>query len=104
MKKILVVVVLVCSSILVGCGNKSNEYEELMRSHATTFYNNYLKGNEGLKETTVSIANLKDANEQVQAGFDLSGLEKCSDDSYVELVIDENTKDVQDVKFFLQCE
>ena len=53
---------------------------------------------------TISIQQLKDANEQVQAGFDLTSLEKCTDDSYVELVIDEATKDVQDVKFFLQCE
>lgn len=104
MKKALIVTVLTCSLILiVGCGNQS-KYEETMREYATTFYNNYQKGNEGLTNPTISIQQLKDANEQVQAGFDLTELEKCSDDSYVELVIDETTKDVQDVKFFLQCD
>ena len=103
MKKVIVLTILACSLILVGCDNQS-EYEEIMRDYATTFYNNYQKGSEGLTTPTISIQQLKDANEQVQAGFDLTGLEKCTDDSYVELVIDENTKDVQDVKFFLQCE
>ena len=104
MKKILAIMVLASSLLLVGCGDQS-KYEDTMKDYATTFYNNYLKGNEGLPNPyQVSIQQLKDANEQVQAGFDLTPLEKCTDDSYVELVLDENTKDVQDVKFFLQCE
>ena len=75
-----------------------------MKEYATTFYNNYQKGSEGLTNPTVSIKQLKDANEQVQASFDLTKIEKCSDDSYVELIIDETTKDVKDVKYFLQCD
>lgn len=75
MKKVLVLTILACSLILVGCDNQS-EYEEIMRDYATTFYNNYQKGSEGLTTPTISIQQLKDANEQVQAGFDLTGLEK----------------------------
>ena len=104
MKKTLIITFLIGSLLFVGgCGSQS-KYEETMREYATTFYNNYQKGSEGLTTPTISIQQLKDANEQVQAGFDLTSLEKCTDDSYVELVIDEATKDVQDVKFFLQCE
>lgn len=103
MKNLLVLTILSCSLILVGCNNQ-NKYEEIMRDYATTFYNNYLKENEGVTSPIISIQQLKEANDQVQAGFDLTGLEKCSDSSYVELIIDENTRDVQDVRFFLQCE
>ncbi len=102
MKKTLLIAVL-CSFFLVGCG-KQNEYEEAMREYATTFYNNYQKGSEGLDIPTISIKQLKEANEAIGANFDLSRLEKCSDESYVELIIDENSKDVKDVKFFLQCD
>ncbi len=103
MKKILIITALACSLVLVGCGSQE-KYEEVMKEYATTFYNNYQKGSEGLTNPTVSIKQLKDANEQVQASFDLTKIEKCSDDSYVELIIDETTKDVKDVKYFLQCD
>ena len=87
---------------LVGCNNQE-KYEEAMRDYATSFYNNYQKGSVGLTNPTISITQLKEANEQVQANYDLSRLEGCEDKSYVELIIDEETQDIKEIKYFLQC-
>ncbi len=101
MKKLLLV--LVTLTFLVGCNNQK-DYEKAMKDNATSFYNNYQKGQEGLTNPTISIKQLKEANEYVDANYDLSKLEKCTDDSYVELIIDQDTKEVTDVKYFMQCE
>ena len=101
MKKTLLV--LVALTFLIGCNNQK-KYEETMKENATAFYNDYQKGQEGLTNPTISIKQLKEANEYVDANYDLSKLEKCTDESYIELIIDQNTKEVTDVKYFMQCE
>lgn len=100
MKKILLV--LVGLVFLVGC-NSQSKYEETMKDYATQFYNAHQKGQEGLTNPTVSIKQLKEAIEAVGDEYDLTKLEKCTDESYVELIIDETTKDVTDVKYYLEC-
>lgn len=100
MKKVLLV--LIGLVFLVGC-NSQSKYEETMKDYATQFYNAHQKGQEGLTNPTVSIKQLKEAIEAVGDEYDLTKLEKCTDDSYVELIIDETTKDVTDVKYYLEC-
>ena len=100
MEKILLV--LVGLVFLVGC-NSQSKYEETMKEYATQFYNAHQKGQEGLTNPTVSIKQLKEAIEAVGDEYDLTKLKKCTDDSYVELIIDETTKDVTDVKYYLEC-
>lgn len=103
MKKILIFSLLTCSLFLIGCSAK-NEYEEAMEKYATDFYNSSVKGNEGISNPySISISQLKNANEQIQAGYDLTSLESCTDDSYIEISFDENTKEIQEYKFYLQC-
>ncbi len=100
MKKVLLV--LIGLVFLVGCSSQ-RKYEETMKEYATQFYNAHQKGQEGLTNPTVSIKQLKEAIEAVGDEYDLTKLEKCTDDSYVELIIDETTKDVTDVKYYLEC-
>ena len=100
MKKVLLV--LIGLVFLVGCSSQS-KYEETMKEYATQFYNAHQKDQEGLTNPTVSIKQLKEAIEAVGDEYDLTKLEKCTDDSYVELIIDETTKDVTDVKYYLEC-
>lgn len=100
MKKALLILVIMI--FLVGC-NSQGKYEEAMKNYATKFYNDHQKGQEGLTNPTVSIKQLKDAVEAVGDDYDLTKLEKCTDDSYVELIIDETTKDVKDIKYYLEC-
>ena len=103
MKKFVVILLVACSGFLfTGCNNQS-KYEEIMKEYATRFYNEHQKGQEGLTNPTISIKQLKEAIEIVGDDYDLTKLEKCTDESYVELVIDENTKDVKDVKYYLEC-
>ena len=101
MKKILLVLVML--SFLVGC-NSQKKYEEAMKEKAISFYNEYQKGQEGLTNPTISITQLKEANELKNANYDLSKLEKCKDESYIELIINQDTKEVTDVKYYMQCE
>lgn len=101
MKKLLLV--LVTLTLLVGCSNQK-EYEKAMKENATLFYNEYQKGQQGLTNPTISIKQLKDANEYVDANYDLSKLEECKDESYVELIIDQDTKEVTGAKYYMQCE
>ena len=100
MRKILII--LVGAVFLVGCGSNA-KYEATMKEYAIQFYNEHQKGQEGLTNPTISIKQLKEAIEKVGDSYDLDKLKKCTDDSYVELIIDETTKDVKDVKYFLQC-
>ena len=94
MNKFLVLLLLPSLILLSGCNNQK-KYEEAMSEYATAFYND---------NPTISITQLKEANELVQANYDLSRLEGCEDQSYVELVIDEQTQDIKEIKYFLQCE
>ena len=103
MNKFLSLIFMFSLVLLVGCDNQE-KYEEAMSEYATTFYNDYQKGSIGLTNPTISITQLKEANEMVQANYDLSRLEGCKDQSYVELIIDEETQDVKEIKYFLQCE
>ncbi len=100
MKKILLV--LASLVFLVGCNNQK-KYEEAMKEYATQFYNAHQKGQEGLTNPTISIKQLKEAVELVGDDYDLTKLEKCTEDSYVELIIDDTTKDVKEVKYYLEC-
>lgn len=105
MKKVLTISFMVCALILVaGCGNKTSKYEETMKEYATTFYNLHQKGDMSQTNPSVSIAQLKNAIEVIGDEYDMSKLEKCKDESYVELIIDETTRDVKDVKYHLECE
>lgn len=97
------ILILVTLIFLVGCGSQK-KYEAAMKEYATKFYNDYQKGQEGLTNPTISIKQLKEAIDVVGASYDMSKLEKCSEESYVELIIDDTTKDVKEVKYYLQCE
>lgn len=109
MKKVLTISFMVCALVLVaGCGNKTSKYEETMKEYATTFYNLHQKGDVSQTNPTVSITQLKNVMEVLGTengdNYDMSKLSKCKDESYVELIIDEATRDVKDVKYHLECE
>ena len=101
MKKILFISIIVI--LFTGC-NKQEKYEEAMKFNAVSFYNEYQKNQTGLTNPTISIKQLKDANQYVNANFDLIKLKKCSDESYVELIINQNNGEIIDTKFYMNCE
>lgn len=105
MKKVLISAVLVCGLLMfTGCGEeKTNKYEETMKEYAISYYNAHQKGTEGLTSTNVSIAKLKDAIAKVGDNYDMSKLSACTDDSYVELIINQTTNDVDSVNYHMNC-
>lgn len=107
MKKILITSLLICALFVVGCGNKTNAKEEAMKEYATKFYELHQKGTVGLTNPTISITQLKTAMEQLgtQYGddYDLTKLKGCTDDSYVELKIND-AKEVTEVVYHMTCE
>lgn len=105
MKKIFAVSLVLCGLfVFTGCGDKKSDYENTMKEYATTFYNTVLKGTEGLTSYPVSVAKLKDAVEKKRVNLDMSKLEKCTDDSYVELIINQTNNEVENVNFHMTCE
>ena len=103
MKKLLITSLLVCALFFVGCGNKTSAKEEAMKGYATTFYELHQKGTEGLTTPTVSIAQLKEAVTLVGDTYDMTKLDGCTDDSYVELKIND-AKEVTEVVYHMTCE
>ena len=103
MKKILITSLLVCALFTVGCGSKTNAKEEAMKEYATKFYELHQKGDNGLTEPKVSIAQLKDGIAQAGDTYDMTKLEGCTDESYVELKVNE-AKEVTDVVYHMTCE
>lgn len=98
MKKLFLILIIL---ILVGCNN--NKYEKTMEEYSQTFYNLHIKGQKRNQIVTISIADLKEANEVVGDDYDLKKLKKCQDDSYVELEIDENFE-IKNIKYNLKCD
>lgn len=105
MKRALTVSVVLCGLLMfVGCEEtKTNKYEETMKEYAISYYNAHQKGTEGTTTVPVSIAKLKDAIEKVGDTYDMSKLEACTDDSYVELIINPTTNDVDSVNYYMNC-
>lgn len=99
MKKLLFIS---CALLLIGCSNQK-QYENTMKEYAIQFYNSYQSGQPGYTNPTISIKQLKEANELDDANFDLSKLDKCTDESYVELVLNEQNNEIEDIKYFLEC-
>lgn len=105
MKKILVISLTLCGLfVFTGCGDKEAKYEKTMREYATNYYNAVLKGTEGLTSYPVSVAKLKDAVAKKIVNFDMSKLSKCTDESYVELIINQTNNEVDSVNFHMSCE
>lgn len=103
MKKVLIVSFLILSILVVGCGNKQKEYEKVMKEYAKEHYEKYMSGWSGVDVAQVSISLLKNANEQINANYDLSKLEKCTDESYVNIILNKETKKIENFEFHLDC-
>lgn len=104
MKKIFAISLVLCGLFtFTGCGNKTSKYEEIMKEYATNYYNEVLKGTEGLTSYSISVAKLKDAVEKKRVNFDMNKLSGCTDDSYVELIINQTNNEVETVNFHMSC-
>jgi len=100
MKKILIILV-VGIFLLVGCGNKEEKYKEILRDYAQTYYNEYMSGVDNQIQAEITLGMLKVANEYNDE-FDLSKLDKCSDDTTIILNLDEQ-KNIVSYEFELKC-
>lgn len=98
-KKILIL--FVCLFLLTGCVSKEKERNKVMGTYAKDYYKKFAYDN-GIDIPRVEIKNLKAANEQLNAGYDLKRLETCTDSSYVDLKLDEN-KEVKEIIYRLNC-
>lgn len=102
MKKLMFVSLLICTIFIFGCTSKTEKREAAMKEYATKFYELHQKGDNGLTNPTVSIARLKEANELNNDGYDMDALKGCTDDSYVELQIND-AKEITGVTYHLDC-
>ena len=106
MKKILTISMVLGLLVFAGCeGGKqqANKYEETMKEYAISYYNAHLKGTEGLTSTQITVGQLKDAITKIGDNYDMSKLESCTDDSYVELIINQTNNGVDSVNYHMNC-
>ena len=113
MKKVLLLMVFVLI-FAVGCGKKeeTNNYESLMLAQAKKYFElngkqlyEDLRGdktNVNLGEYFVTIKELKNASNYGQS-FDLTGLEKCSEETTMKMMIDSETLEVSKHEFINKC-
>jgi hypothetical protein len=108
MKKLLLLV-FVLGFLLVGCTKKevAVDYEKIMKDYGQEYFDRYIVPYpdyaKSLDVFTVSYASLKNANEKVNAQFDLSQLKDCSDDTRVEMAIDKETTTVTNYEYYIEC-
>ena len=88
--------------VMTGCDVFASK-EDVMKEYAIDLYENHLKGYD-VSNQKITIADLKKAVDSVGKDYDMKKLEKCTDESYAELIIDTNTKEVTNVNFNLECE
>lgn len=101
MKKILFC--FICLFCFTGCDTKEEfDYEKEFETLATSYYSEYQRGM-GLDIALVTLQDLKVANETMGANFNLSNLEKCSDDSSVKIYLKSGTMQIEKYEFDLKC-
>ena len=106
MKKIMSLTIAVLLLLTVtGCkdNTKKETKEDIMKQYASTFYNAHVKGTQGLTNLKVTIKQLKDSAGRVSETYDMTKLEGCTDESYVELTIDPTTSEISNYAFYMNC-
>lgn len=86
--------------LLTGCGQQEKQQKEQLEIASRAYYETY-----GIQydvdEYTVTLKQLVKANKELKQNYDLSKVEKCSDDTKVSLTI--KNKKVQKVEIKLNC-
>ena len=104
MKRILMTSLVLCGLLLfTGCGEKKlNSYEKTMQEYATNYYNSALKGTEGMTSTKITVKQLRNAP-TAYFNYDMTKLESCTEDSYVELSINTTDNSIASINYHMEC-
>ena len=110
MKKIIGIIVVIVIIVVVALGvffvynqkeaNKSLENE--ITPLAEDYFDKYMSTNESSNMYTVTLADLKEANENGES-YDLSKLDGCKDDTSVTLTINYGTGKITKTEVELNC-
>ena len=90
-------ILVVCLLMISGCGVSKQEKD--FKKYALDYYENYMKSID-MNSYQVTIAMLKNSNKLKITDYDLKNLEKCNDDSYINITV-KNDKIEYEVK--LKC-
>lgn len=106
MKKAIILSIAILSILAVGCGKKEklSTYEETMKEYATDYYNSYLKDVNGIDIHQVYISHLENAVNIKGKEYDMTKLEKCKKDSYVDITLKKDSKDIDKMEYHMSCE
>lgn len=109
MKKKIFLVLLISVFVITGCSfgkSKEEKYQEVLEEYARDFYEVYQKGVkiEGMITFEVPISNLKTAVEESGKDYDLSTLKNCKDTSKAIFTVNEDTREIEEVEFEMDCE
>ena len=98
MKKIGLIVCFLC--LLTGCAKQDKERKNQLEVAGKAYYETY-GSKYTVDEYTVTLKELKQAKKELKQDYDLSALEKCQDDTKVQMTI--KNKKVEKVEIKLNC-
>ncbi len=107
MKKKIFLVLLISVFVITGCSfgkSKEEKYQEVLEEYARDFYEVYQKGVKWMITFEVPISNLKIAVEESGKDYDLSTLKNCKDTSKAIFTVNEDTREIEEVEFEMDCE
>lgn len=87
--------------LLIGCNSKV-DYKEEMRKCAKDYYETYMTSVNGQNVNEVTLKALKEANKYGKE-YNLKNLKNCDDDSYINIIVEKNTKKIKKYEYHLNC-
>ena len=103
MKKILLFICIVL--LITGCGKvDENKLESKMQELGNDYFSEFMINNAvSLDIAVISLADLKEANDIMDAGYDLSIFKNCTDESNVKIYLKSGTTQIEKYEFEFFC-
>lgn len=91
--------------LLSGCGKvDENKLQTKMQELGNEYFSEFMIGNAiSLDVAMISLSDLKEANEIMDAGYDLSMFKGCTDESNIKIYLKSGTTQIEKYEFELNC-
>lgn len=91
--------------LISGCGKvDENKLQVKMQELGNEYFSNFMIGNAlELDVALITLADLKEANEIMDTGYDLSLFKRCTDESNIKIYLKSGTTQIEKYEFELNC-
>lgn len=91
--------------LLCGCGKiDENKLESQLKELGNEYFSEFMiKNAASLDIALISLADLKEANEVMDAGYDLSAFAGCTDETNIKIYLKSGTTQIEKYEFEFFC-